>query len=139
MNLRNKVQLIGHIGNAPEIRTLDSGKTLARFSMATNESYYDANGKEGDIHNAEIALFSYRLKNELQFEVFTYQKLIQKLSHIMITFTISILTFMAVLVEVILNTFHLLLTLLPLFPLLETLIHLLFIQKVLTHLMLYYY
>ncbi|MGB0429065.1 MAG: single-stranded DNA-binding protein [Bacteroidia bacterium] len=54
MNLRNKVQLIGHIGNAPEIRTLDSGKTFARFSMATNETYKDANGNQvtnTDWHN----------------------------------------------------------------------------------------
>lgn len=54
MNLRNKVQLIGHIGQAPEFRTLDSGKTLARFSMATNETYYDSNGNQvtnTDWHN----------------------------------------------------------------------------------------
>ena len=54
MNLRNKVQLIGYIGNAPEIRTLDGGKTLARFSIATNETYYDAKGNQvtnTDWHN----------------------------------------------------------------------------------------
>lgn len=37
--LRNKVQLIGNLGNNPEIITLDSGKKLAKFSIATNESY----------------------------------------------------------------------------------------------------
>ena len=36
--LRNKVQLIGNLGNDPEIITLDSGKKLAKFSLATNES-----------------------------------------------------------------------------------------------------
>ena len=37
--LKNKVQLIGNLGNAPEIKTTEGGKKLARFSMATNESY----------------------------------------------------------------------------------------------------
>jgi len=46
MNLRNKVQLIGHVGNAPEVRTLDSGKSMARFSLATNETYNDAKGNQ---------------------------------------------------------------------------------------------
>lgn len=42
--LRNKVQLIGNLGNAPEVRTLDSGKKMARFSVATSESYRNAKG-----------------------------------------------------------------------------------------------
>ena len=42
--LRNKVQLIGNLGNDPEIVNLESGKTLAKFSIATNESYKNANG-----------------------------------------------------------------------------------------------
>jgi len=37
--LRNKVQLIGHLGNNPEIITLESGKKLAKFTIATNENY----------------------------------------------------------------------------------------------------
>jgi single-strand DNA-binding protein len=44
--LRNKVQLIGNLGNDPEIITLDSGKKLVKFSLATNESYKDANGEK---------------------------------------------------------------------------------------------
>ena len=43
--LKNKVQLIGNLGNAPEVRTLDSGKKMARFSFATNESYRNAKGE----------------------------------------------------------------------------------------------
>lgn len=42
--LRNKVQLIGHLGQDPEIVDLDSGKKLVRFSIATNEVYRDGNG-----------------------------------------------------------------------------------------------
>ena len=35
--LRNKVQLIGNLGNDPEIITLDSGKKLAKFSLEKNK------------------------------------------------------------------------------------------------------
>tara|TARA_B110000967_G_scaffold86238_1_gene88805 strand:+ start:4761 stop:5093 length:333 start_codon:yes stop_codon:yes gene_type:complete len=52
--LRNKVQLIGNLGNDPEIITLESGKKLAKFSLATNENYKDANGDKQtktDWHN----------------------------------------------------------------------------------------
>ncbi len=44
--LKNKVQLIGNLGNAPEIKTLESGKKLARFSMATSETYRNAKGEK---------------------------------------------------------------------------------------------
>jgi single-strand DNA-binding protein len=44
--LKNKVQLIGNLGNAPEVKTLESGKKMARFSVATNESYRNAKGEK---------------------------------------------------------------------------------------------
>jgi single-strand DNA-binding protein len=44
--LRNKVQLIGNLGNDPEIINLESGKTLAKFSIATNESYKNTSGEK---------------------------------------------------------------------------------------------
>ena len=44
--LKNKVQLIGNLGNAPEVRTLESGKKMARFSVATNEIYRNAKGEK---------------------------------------------------------------------------------------------
>ena len=44
--LKNKVQLIGNLGNDPEILTLESGKKLAKFSIATNETYKNANGEK---------------------------------------------------------------------------------------------
>jgi single-strand DNA-binding protein len=44
--LRNKVQLIGNLGNDPEIITLDSGKKLAKLSIATNETYKNAQGEK---------------------------------------------------------------------------------------------
>ena len=42
--LKNKVQLIGNLGNAPEIKSTEKGKKLAKFSIATNETYYNAKG-----------------------------------------------------------------------------------------------
>ena len=42
--LKNKVQLIGNLGSNPEIKTLDGGKKFAKFNVATNESYRNANG-----------------------------------------------------------------------------------------------
>jgi single-strand DNA-binding protein len=42
--LKNKVQLIGNLGKAPEMINTESGKKIARFSMATNESYRNAQG-----------------------------------------------------------------------------------------------
>ncbi|SFB93612.1 single-strand binding protein [Algibacter lectus] len=44
--LKNKVQLIGNVGNAPEITNLESGKKVAKFSMATNEFYKDSEGEK---------------------------------------------------------------------------------------------
>ena len=44
--LRNKVQLIGNVGNEPEITNLESGKKVVKFSIATNESYKDSKGEK---------------------------------------------------------------------------------------------
>lgn len=44
-NLRNKVILIGHLGNDPEIKDFESGKKVARCSLATHHFYKDAQGE----------------------------------------------------------------------------------------------
>ena len=44
--LRNKVQLIGNLGADPEIMTLESGKKLAKLSIATNETYKNSEGEK---------------------------------------------------------------------------------------------
>ncbi len=44
--LRNRVQLIGHLGGKPEVHTTEGGKKVARFSMATSESYRNAGGEK---------------------------------------------------------------------------------------------
>ena len=41
----NKVILIGNLGKDPEVRTLESGAVVAKFSVATNENYRDKNGE----------------------------------------------------------------------------------------------
>jgi single-strand DNA-binding protein len=53
-SLKNRVQLIGHLGMNPEIKTLESGKKLAKFSLATNDYYKNAKGEkieETEWHN----------------------------------------------------------------------------------------
>jgi len=40
----NEVTLIGHLGADPEVRRLENGTAVGRFSLATNESYKDKDG-----------------------------------------------------------------------------------------------
>jgi single-strand DNA-binding protein len=44
--LRNKVQLIGHVGQEPTVTDLDNGKKVVRLSLATNENYKNAKGEK---------------------------------------------------------------------------------------------
>ena len=43
--IQNRVKLIGHLGADPEIRTLDSGRKVAIFRIATNSSYTNDKGE----------------------------------------------------------------------------------------------
>lgn len=43
--LRNRVQLIGHLGADPEMKTIESGAHVVRMHIATNESYKMASGE----------------------------------------------------------------------------------------------
>lgn len=45
-NLRNRVQLIGHLGSDPEIINFDNDKKLAKVSIATNDSYMNNKGEK---------------------------------------------------------------------------------------------
>ncbi len=45
-SLKNNVRLIGNLGNDPEIINLESGKKLAKFSLATNESFTNKSGEK---------------------------------------------------------------------------------------------
>ena len=44
--LKNHVQLIGNVGQEPTVTNLESGKKVARFSLATNENYKDSKGEK---------------------------------------------------------------------------------------------
>lgn len=44
--MKNKVQLIGHLGMNPEVKTTESGKKLAKLNVATNETYRNAKGEK---------------------------------------------------------------------------------------------
>ena len=53
----NKHLLIGHIGNDPEIVNLENGNKIAKFSLATNETYKNKAGEkvsETDWHNIVV-------------------------------------------------------------------------------------
>lgn len=54
----NKVILIGNLGKDPEVRYLESGVAVARFPLATSESYKDRNTGEvkeqTDWHNVVL-------------------------------------------------------------------------------------
>jgi len=44
--LRNRVQLIGRLGQDPEVKTLESGKKVTNFTMATNETFKGVDGNK---------------------------------------------------------------------------------------------
>lgn len=45
-NLRNSVQLIGHLGKDPETRTFDSGRKVTSISLATSDTYKNQKGEK---------------------------------------------------------------------------------------------
>ena len=42
----NKVILVGHLGQDPEVRSMPSGSSVANLSLATNEQWRDKNTGE---------------------------------------------------------------------------------------------
>ncbi len=44
----NKVILVGYVGKDPEVRYLENGTAMAKFSIATSESYKDKSGNKVD-------------------------------------------------------------------------------------------
>lgn len=44
--MKNKVQLIGHVGQEPEIKTFDGGKKVANITIATNDYYINDKGEK---------------------------------------------------------------------------------------------
>ncbi|WP_335965764.1 single-stranded DNA-binding protein [Galbibacter sp. PAP.153] len=44
--LKNQVQLIGNVGQEPQVTILENGKKVARISLATNENYKNSKGEK---------------------------------------------------------------------------------------------
>ena len=44
----NKVILLGNLGKDPEVRAIDNGRKVARFTLATTESYRNQQGERVD-------------------------------------------------------------------------------------------
>ncbi|BDQ12469.1 single-stranded DNA-binding protein [Sediminibacterium sp. TEGAF015] len=44
--VKNKVQLIGNLGQDPEIKSIGEDKKVAHLSLATNENYKNAKGEK---------------------------------------------------------------------------------------------
>ncbi|MBD0833734.1 single-stranded DNA-binding protein [Aestuariibaculum sediminum] len=44
--IKNRVQLIGNVGQEPTVTILEDGKKLARMSLATNEHYSNVKGEK---------------------------------------------------------------------------------------------
>ncbi len=43
--MKNRVQLIGHVGNDPEVKTFEGGK-VANLTLATNDNYTNKKGEK---------------------------------------------------------------------------------------------
>lgn len=56
-NFKNSVQLIGRIGNELELKEVSEGKKVLRLSLATNDTYKNAQGEkitETQWHNVVV-------------------------------------------------------------------------------------
>ncbi len=49
--MKNRVQLIGHVGQEPEVKSFDGGKKLANITIATNDYYINDKGEK--VENTE--------------------------------------------------------------------------------------
>ena len=62
MSVRNNVTLIGNIGQDAQTSPFENGRTAINFSMATNESYTDAQGTK--VETQDWHQVRYFLKSE---------------------------------------------------------------------------
>lgn len=46
MNGVNRVTLVGNLGKDPDVKQLENGSKVAKFSLATNETYTNKNGEK---------------------------------------------------------------------------------------------
>jgi single-strand DNA-binding protein len=45
-NMRNQVRLIGNLGKDPEVREINNARKMAKFTLATNETYLNDKGEK---------------------------------------------------------------------------------------------
>ncbi len=72
----NKVILVGRLGQDPEIKYTASGQALARFSLATDESYKDRNSGEQQRRTEWHNIVAWRRLAEICGEYLTKGKLV---------------------------------------------------------------
>ncbi len=72
----NKVILVGRLGQDPEIKYTASGQALARFSLATDESYKDRNSSEQQRRTEWHNIVAWRRLAEICGEYLTKGKLV---------------------------------------------------------------
>lgn len=48
-SIKNYVHLLGNIGDDPKVTEFEGGKKVARFSLATNETYKDSKGEKQQV------------------------------------------------------------------------------------------
>lgn len=61
----NKVIIVGHLGNAPEMRTMPNGEQVANISVATSESWTDKNSGEKKTQTEWHRIVFYRRQAEI--------------------------------------------------------------------------
>ena len=62
----NKVQLIGRLGADPEIKQMVNGKSVARLSIATSQSWKDTMGEKRENWMVWVVIFNEGLVNVVQ-------------------------------------------------------------------------
>lgn len=61
----NRVIIIGHLGNDPEIRTMPTGELVANITVATSESWTDKNSGEKKTQTEWHSIVFYRRQAEV--------------------------------------------------------------------------
>ena len=61
----NKVIIVGHLGNDPEMRTMPNGEQVANISVATSESWTDKNSGEKKTQTEWHRIVFYRRQAEI--------------------------------------------------------------------------
>jgi single-strand DNA-binding protein len=45
-NMKNRITLIGRLGQAPELKVFENGNQMAKYALATNEVYKSSDGNK---------------------------------------------------------------------------------------------